>query len=111
YAGVNASYSENVQKLLVELMDVPQRQRDARFRCVIAFAEQGRCRTFTGEIQGEITTQLRGSDGFGYDPVFLVREKGKTFAELSIAEKNRISHRGRALEAWVDYLRVQMKRP
>lgn len=97
YSGENATYAENVAKLLLEMRGVAAEQRSARFRCVIAIAGDGQVDTVEGVCEGRITEVASGSGGFGYDPVFLVPELGRTFAELSIEEKNRISHRGRAL--------------
>jgi XTP/dITP diphosphohydrolase len=105
YAGKNTSDRENREKLLKELKGVPMEKRKARFRCVIAFCEpSGKVHTFTGEAAGLITERPKGAAGFGYDPVFFVPSIAKTFAELRPAEKNRISHRGRALKKFRDYL-------
>ncbi len=98
YAGDNAEDEENNVKLLKELADVPVERRSASFCCVIAICfPDGGCRTFTGELKGIILDAPRGSGGFGYDPLFLVPEYGKTLAELSPDVKNNISHRGIAL--------------
>jgi XTP/dITP diphosphohydrolase len=78
---------------------VPDQQRTARFRCVIALSSpDGEVEWVEGKIEGRIATEARGSNGFGYDPIFFVPEYGKTFAELDSATKNKISHRGCALE-------------
>ncbi|MDZ7270319.1 MAG: XTP/dITP diphosphatase [candidate division KSB1 bacterium] len=98
YAGPDASYADNVLKLLRALEGVPEEDRLARFRCVIAIAEGERVRTVEGVCEGRITTEPRGDGGFGYDPVFLVPDLGKTFAEMTPAQKNAISHRGKALQ-------------
>jgi len=106
YAGENASYADNNRKLLSELEGVSRDKRTARFRCVVAIAipaagtQDGECKkvhTVEGRCEGLITTSPRGTSGFGYDPIFLVRGIGKTFAELSEEEKNKLSHRGHAL--------------
>ena len=99
YAG-NVSDSENVAKLLAELEKHPNdRPRSARFRCVLALAREGRVLgTFEGAVEGIIVKRPRGSDGFGYDPVFQPTGWNRTFAEISPAEKNRISHRARAIQ-------------
>lgn len=98
YAGIGVSYADNVQKLLRELTGVPEAERTARFRCVIALVEPGgRRATAHGVVEGRILDHARGEGGFGYDPVFLVPEVGKTFAEMSLEEKRTVSHRGRAL--------------
>jgi len=97
YSGENATYAENVTRLLSELEGVLPAERTARFRCVIAIADARGVETVDGVCEGLIIDEPRGSGGFGYDPVFMVPDTGKTMAELSMAEKNRISHRGRAL--------------
>jgi len=99
YAGEGCTFEDNNRKLLGELDGVPAEKRSARFRCVIAIAFDGsNVRLAEGRVDGRITTANQGKDGFGYDPVFEVPELGKTFAELSAEHKNRISHRGLALE-------------
>ncbi len=97
FSGKNATYDENIRKLLQALDNVPEGQREARFRCVIAIVKGDMLRTVEGECNGIILRERRGSGGFGYDPVFWVPELNKTFAELSLEEKNRISHRGKAM--------------
>lgn len=97
YAGEDATYEDNWRKLLRELEDVPREKRRARFVTVAALAEpNGSVRTATGLLEGFIAEKPAGTGGFGYDPVFYVSELGKTLAELSSDEKNRISHRARA---------------
>lgn len=97
YAGLNATYEENCRKLLHELKGVPQQQRTARFMTVAALASpSGEIKTARGVLEGTITDRCRGEGGFGYDPVFYVPELGKTLAELTLEEKNRISHRAKA---------------
>jgi len=101
FAGPEASYDENVTRLLAELEGVADRR--ARFRTVVAFvAPDGTELTAEGVLGGTITTQRRGAGGFGYDPVFAVG--GRTLAEVSLEEKNRISHRARALAAMAERL-------
>jgi XTP/dITP diphosphohydrolase len=91
------SYEERFRVILERLKGVPMEQRTARFRCVITLAEpSGYHRSVEGIIEGVIAEAPRGNNGFGYDPIFLVPELGKTTAELAPEEKNRISHRGRA---------------
>ncbi|MEW6247130.1 MAG: XTP/dITP diphosphatase [Nitrospirota bacterium] len=97
YAGEDATYEDNWRKLLRELEGVPREKRWARFVTVAALAEpNGSVRTETGSLEGFIAEKPAGTEGFGYDPVFYVPELGKTLAELSSDEKNRISHRARA---------------
>lgn len=97
YAGEGATYEDNCRKLIQELAGVPTGQRTARFLTVAALAlpSEG-VRIATGELRGTITEAPVGSKGFGYDPVFFVTELGKTLAELSSEDKNRISHRAKA---------------
>jgi XTP/dITP diphosphohydrolase len=99
FAGPHATYADNVEKLLRLLDGIPVPGRVAEFRSVIAFAKNGKTHLIEGICRGRITFKPRGSGGFGYDPVFLVPELSKTFAEMTLDEKNRISHRGRALAA------------
>jgi XTP/dITP diphosphohydrolase len=98
YAGEHATYEDNCRKLLDELKGIPDDKRAARFITVMALADaQGKAEVVEGVLAGTITEQFYGSQGFGYDPVFFVPESGKTLAEMSLAEKNRISHRAKAL--------------
>ncbi len=97
YAGEGASDIDRYQLLLRNLSDVPDGQRQARFRCVTAIAlPGGEVYTAEGIYEGEIARAPRGDNGFGYDPVFYMPKWGKTMAELPAETKNRISHRGRA---------------
>jgi XTP/dITP diphosphohydrolase len=102
FAGDDASYHDNNKKLLKLLEGVPAEKRAARFRCVVAIAhENGLVDTVEGICNGTIVAEERGGGGFGYDPLFLPDGQVKTFAELSPDVKNRISHRGKALQkAW-----------
>lgn len=96
YAGENASDEENLQKLLKNLHGIEDRR--AHFQCVLSIAvPSGPALTYEGRCDGIIVEEKRGDSGFGYDPVFYFKELGKTFAQLSMAEKNRVSHRGKAL--------------
>ncbi|MCY4413087.1 MAG: RdgB/HAM1 family non-canonical purine NTP pyrophosphatase [Caldilineaceae bacterium] len=96
YAGPAATDQDRYQKLLRELQSHP-RPWTARFQCVVAIARPAAdAQTRTGTLEGTITAAPRGSNGFGYDPVFFVPDKGRTLAELPTSIKNRISHRGRA---------------
>ncbi len=106
YAGENATYADNVKKLLRELRGVPARRRGARFRCVLALVTPGEKEHIAeGACPGLITEEARGSNGFGYDPIFLPDGFAETFAEMDSPTKNRISHRGRAMQAMKEYLR------
>lgn len=98
YAGEGATDEQNYRKLLEALKDVGPGERRARFRCVIVLATpDGQEWVSEGKWEGEIALAPRGRGGFGYDPVFLLPEQGKTVAELSLEEKNKISHRAQAL--------------
>ena len=98
YAGAHVSYEDNWKKLLRELDGVPVKRRGARFLTVVAIASPAReqVETVKGVLNGMIAERPAGSGGIGYDPVFFVPEQGKTLAELTPSEKNRISHRAQA---------------
>ena len=98
FSGVNATYEDNVNKLLSVMEDVSDDMRSARFRTVISFVDEVQELWTEGFIEGRITRDSRGNMGFGYDPIFYIPRLEKTFAELSTAEKNKISHRGLALQ-------------
>ena len=109
YAGPDRTDEERVEALLTELRDVPDERRGARFRAAIAIAAaDGRVETVEGTVEGRIARAPRGAHGFGYDPVFLLPDRGLTTAELPSDEKHAISHRGVAarkaravLERWL----------
>lgn len=97
YAGEGASDDERIGKLLAEMEAVVDRR--ARFVSAVCLSRQGSpLASFVGQVDGEILREKRGAGGFGYDPLFLYPPLGKTFAELPLSKKNRISHRARALE-------------
>jgi XTP/dITP diphosphohydrolase len=102
YAGEEASYQDNVLKLLAEMKNADVRK--AQFRTVMAFVTSDNARTFEGVVKGEILEEQRGEGGFGYDPVFQPDGYEQTFAELDSLLKNEISHRGRAIQEFVKYL-------
>jgi XTP/dITP diphosphohydrolase len=105
YAGEGASDIDRNRYLLTKLKNVPAGDRTARFRCVIAIAApDGKIKLFSGECPGIIIDNPRGENGFGYDPIFYLPELGKTMAELTLEEKNKISHRARAAEKAREYL-------
>lgn len=96
YAGTEKSDEANIDKVLAELGTVPTEGRTARFRCVLAVAGPGlQTETFSGSCEGLIHTERKGTNGFGYDPIFYVPEQERMMAELSPEEKSLISHRGR----------------
>lgn len=106
YAGEQATYEDNYRKLLRELSGVPRGRRTARFITVAAIAlPWNGVQIATGRLEGLIAEEPAGSRGFGYDPVFFLPELGKTLAELSAEEKNRISHRAKAFIQAKDLLR------
>jgi XTP/dITP diphosphohydrolase len=106
YAGEDATYEDNCRKLLQELMSVPPEQRTARFLTVAAIAlPSGEVRVAHGMLDGVIAVEASGTLGFGYDPVFLIPELGKTLAQLSADQKNTISHRAKAFIRAKDLLR------
>ncbi len=104
YFGEDATDAENNALLLKNLSGVPENMRSARFKCCAALVRGGEVITASGACEGRILTGARGEGGFGYDPLFFVEEHQKTFAELSMEEKNALSHRGRALRALAEKL-------
>jgi XTP/dITP diphosphohydrolase len=107
FSGPGATDASNRAKLLKELRGRPPAYRKARFVCVMALAgPDGTVRLAEGECPGRIGTEERGAGGFGYDPLFLLLELGKTMAELGAAEKNRVSHRAKAAEKLLRIVRV-----
>ena len=103
--GGKVSSGERIAHLLARLRRVPPEERGARFVCVLVLATpNGGMRTFEGECRGRLLEGPRGESGFGYDPVFYSPDLGKTFAEATPEEKRRVSHRGRALEAFRTWL-------
>ena len=109
YAGINVSYEDNVRKLLSEMSSFDMDSRTARFRTVVSFHSSNEELWTEGVIEGSITRNAIGKGGFGYDPVFRLRKTGKTFAEMTRKEKNRISHRGLALEKMCQLLKENIK--
>lgn len=103
YAGEHCSFEDNMDKLLSVLDGKDNRK--ARFRTVICLIENGEKHYFEGIVEGSITTEKHGAEGFGYDPIFLPEGQGQTFAEMSGELKNSISHRGRAVQKLVEYLK------
>ncbi len=106
YAGEEGDAVKNREKLLSELRTVPDEKRGAQFVCCMALAfPDGAVKTFFGHARGRIGRVPRGKKGFGYDPVFYFEGCEKTFAEMSGEEKDRLSHRGKALKQLFDFLR------
>lgn len=111
YAGLKATYEENNRKLLGELKDVPLDQRAAQFRCVAALVGGDFEELSDGICRGILTAELRGTEGFGYDPIFVPEGYNKTFAELPAQIKNRFSHRAIAFEKMKNILCNKLKIP
>ncbi|MGB3585373.1 MAG: non-canonical purine NTP diphosphatase [Tunicatimonas sp.] len=103
YAGPQRSSQANMQKVLDKLQNTDDRQ--AQFRTVIALMLDGKLHTFEGAVAGSIAQQPSGKQGFGYDPIFIPQGYQQSFAEMSLEEKNRISHRSRAVQQLVNFLK------
>jgi XTP/dITP diphosphohydrolase len=116
YAGENATDQDNVDKLLKDMKN--EENRKAAFECVISIAvPTGAALTYEGRCEGVLTREPAGDNGFGYDPLFFFPELNKTFAQLSMAEKATVSHRGKALQEItqemdkiLDWIDIQMSR-
>lgn len=115
YAGADATDEDNWMKLLAALSGVPADKRGARFVCAAAFAEPAgfntTVHTFEGVLEGTVAASPSGPNGFGYDPVFFIPSLQKTVAQLSLDEKNRISHRGQALKKFKAWFEGRVKYP
>jgi non-canonical purine NTP pyrophosphatase (RdgB/HAM1 family) len=110
WAGPDASDADRVRKLLEEMKDRPTSERGARFVSVAALARQGEAvAIFSDFVEGVLTRAPQGAGGFGYDPIFLFEPLGRTFAELSVEEKNLYSHRARAFGKVMAFLRSRAK--
>lgn len=108
YAGENASYDDNVKKMINEMQSVPEKDRTARFRTVAVFYHPDLLIHKEGVIEGMILSERRGNGGFGYDPIFYVPGKRRTLAEMNHDEKNAISHRGQAFSRLYKSLLTQL---
>lgn len=102
YAGESQDPDANMKKMIAEMQE--NTNRHARFRTVIALIEKGVEHLFTGIVDGEIATEPRGEQGFGYDPIFIPEQTGLTFAQMGEEGKNQISHRARAVGKLLDFL-------
>jgi XTP/dITP diphosphohydrolase len=102
YAGEGRNMQDNIDKLLAELKDKPSRA--AQFRTVVSLIIKGKEYQFEGICKGQITTTQDGTKGFGYDPVFIPDGSNTTFANMDIAEKNKFSHRKKAVQQLIDFL-------
>lgn len=103
YAGLQRSHADNINLLLKNLVNKPN--RSARFRTVITLIQDGNITQFEGIVNGKIVEVLRGTEGFGYDPIFIPEGFDRTFAEMTLTEKGEISHRGRAFQKLVKFLK------
>ena len=103
YAGNKKNAKDNTNKLLSELKGIEDRR--AQFKTVIALIHEGKKYLFEGVIKGEISTSPKGQDGFGYDPIFIPEKYELTFAQLTMHEKNKISHRSRAFKKLIEFLK------
>lgn len=104
----NRDFNKGMDKLLAELDATKSANRSAHFACVIVLVlPDGKYKSFEGRVDGSIATQKCGQEGFGYDPIFIPTGFTKSFAEISKVEKNKISHRGRALQKFIAYLNDQ----
>ncbi len=109
YAGPKAQPSENNAKLLKMMQLRSVANRKAHFHCtLVAISPTGEEKVFSGELQGEIAKSARGTGGFGYDPVFIPEGEEKTLGELPASHKNQISHRSKALKAFVEFLKTSL---
>ena len=104
YAGENCTYEDNVKKLLKELSDIADDRRTARFKTVAVYVHKETELSAEGVVEGVITEKEEGVGGFGYDPVFSVLDMKKTYAQLADEEKNRVSHRGKAIRSLIEKL-------
>lgn len=102
YAGEHCTFADNVNKMLLEMTG--KQNRKAYFATVISLILNGATKTFEGRVDGTIATEAHGNGGFGYDPIFIAEETGRSFAEMAPEEKNAISHRGRAMRKLAEYL-------
>ena len=109
FAGEDATFDDNCNKMLDALKETPTKERTAKFRTVIAFVKQEEKLWTEGLVEGLILDQRKGSGGFGYDSIFYYQELNKTFAELKKSEKNNISHRGKALRNFCKILEKRIK--
>lgn len=109
YAGEPCDDEANNDKVLEEMREVSERERSCRFRCVLALVGKDLEEIFAGSCEGVLLQKRRGSGGFGYDPLFLPNESASTFAEISLDEKAKISHRARALTRLIDWLEIPVK--
>lgn len=107
YAGPDCDDQANNQKVAAEMKNIPESDRTCRFRCVLALVGVGLEKTFAGVCDGKFLFEPKGTGGFGYDPFFLPEKSESTFAEISLEEKAKMSHRARALSKLIDWISGQ----
>jgi XTP/dITP diphosphohydrolase len=108
YSGENATYGDNCNKLIAKLTEKGLIESPAYFKAVICYIDdKGNEKKFEGIINGKVTAEMRGEKGFGYDPLFVPDGMNKTFAELSDEEKNKISHRGLAVQKFAEFYKKE----
>ncbi|WP_430408961.1 non-canonical purine NTP diphosphatase [Kordia sp.] len=105
YAGLQRNADDNMNKLLSELQD--KNDRSAHFKTVVALILNGKQYTFEGICKGSIIKEKKGEKGFGYDPIFMANGFDETFAQISLEEKNRVGHRGKAVQKLIDFLNTK----
>ncbi|QHI34744.1 Non-canonical purine NTP pyrophosphatase [Kordia antarctica] len=105
YAGEQRNSDDNMNKLLNELQD--KKDRSAHFKTVVALILNGEQHTFSGICKGTIIKEKKGEKGFGYDPIFMANGFEETFAQISLEEKNRVGHRGKAVQKLIDFLNTK----
>jgi XTP/dITP diphosphohydrolase len=106
YAGDQKNDSENIEKVLLNLQGITN--RNARFRTVITLLIGKDEYSFEGKVEGKIIMEKRGEFGFGYDPIFIPEDQSRTFAEMSLEEKNKFSHRARAFQKMIEFLKIEV---
>lgn len=102
YAGINANAKKNNEKLLADIKDI--KDRNAYFICQVCYIENDNIYFFTGKLEGQIAYDIRGHEGFGYDPLFIL-ENGLRLSEIPLSEKNKISHRAQAFKNWLQFIK------
>ena len=105
YAGENATYDDNINKLLNAMTNLPFSERTARFKTIITYVDGKNDFSVEGCLEGNILTEKQGTSGFGYDSVFFVQDENMSLAEMSLAEKNQISHRAIAINKFKDEIK------
>ena len=110
FAGEHTAYKEKCERLWALLRDVPEESWTAAFHCALCYIDlSGRLRRYERQVPGRIIRERRGENGFGYDPIFYLEDRGLTNAELPTAEKNARSHRGLALRDWYHDIELELK--